>query len=789
MANDKIDFDVAGAIKAGHSKQDIVNHLGGESGFDVTGARNAGYTEDQILRELVGKPEPVPEKESPEAFGMIGAGTGAMYGVGEVGIRGLGGTVVRRVASEIAKDIDRMGGEQAGARGAATDPRTAGAKWSEKTGYGAGLDPTVRGRSEEFKRRERAKGPVGKAKQGAESIQNFMDRVAREQEEARINAIGAPTAGGLGAQPGQRSPLVRGALGTSHFAGRLTAPAAGLGSAGYGTAQAMNRLQEGTSLRDKLAGALNIAGATAGAGSVAKNPRIKYPATAISGGLNYLADLIGTQRENEEPYASGGVVGYNDGGTPKKRAAKAVVNTAVGKTPKAIDDIIDRFKARTTQTVKNPLRMDYPGIYERPDIIAQRAVQNTAPESPLLKQLFGVSRGDLYEMSKRKGNMPGVIPGAAKNPKGSAAVESIMTPQNEQRILDVMSELQTRAPGMYQGMHGWYTMDPAYQRLVQLVGKDEAGRLYRQLNTFGGIESPNMPVPNEFRRASAAHMMAEQNRFPEWMKYGGIKAEDKPSIANYPSDLMSVPGRVGHARASKSQNKYIETGLHGMDSPKAPPYIEASSVPELGFQTDLLVGDAHLSRGVGLADVRTGKSTAESVSTPELQQMAPWWREKIAKEMETEAVPAQAILWGGLGPYTGVKTAVGAPKLELHAIEIGNAAKRLGVSPETARDLILMGKERAGKAEGGLAHMASGGKTPAWQRAEGKNPEGGLNAKGRASYKAETGGTLKRPQPEGGARRDSFCARMTGMKKKLTSSKTANDPDSRINKSLRKWNC
>jgi len=93
------------------------------------------------------------------------------------------------------------------------------------------------------------------------------------------------------------------------------------------------------------------------------------------------------------------------------------------------------------------------------------------------------------------------------------------------------------------------------------------------------------------------------------------------------------------------------------------------------------------------------------------------------------------------------------------------------------------------KAEGGLAQMAEGGKTPAWQRAEGKNPEGGLNAKGRASYKAETGGTLKRPQPEGGARRDSFCARMTGMKKKLTSSKTANDPDSRINKSLRKWNC
>ena len=85
---------------------------------------------------------------------------------------------------------------------------------------------------------------------------------------------------------------------------------------------------------------------------------------------------------------------------------------------------------------------------------------------------------------------------------------------------------------------------------------------------------------------------------------------------------------------------------------------------------------------------------------------------------------------------------------------------------------------------------AKGGsvKSPAWQRKEGKNPNGGLNAKGRASAKKQ-GMNLKPPQPEGGKRRDSFCARMEGMKKKLTSAKTAKDPDSRINKSLRAWNC
>jgi len=79
-------------------------------------------------------------------------------------------------------------------------------------------------------------------------------------------------------------------------------------------------------------------------------------------------------------------------------------------------------------------------------------------------------------------------------------------------------------------------------------------------------------------------------------------------------------------------------------------------------------------------------------------------------------------------------------------------------------------------------------KTPAWTRKEGKNPKGGLNAKGRASAKKQ-GMNLKAPQPEGGSRKESFCARMSGMKKKLTSAKTANDPNSRINKSLRAWKC
>jgi len=79
----------------------------------------------------------------------------------------------------------------------------------------------------------------------------------------------------------------------------------------------------------------------------------------------------------------------------------------------------------------------------------------------------------------------------------------------------------------------------------------------------------------------------------------------------------------------------------------------------------------------------------------------------------------------------------------------------------------------------------------AWTKKEGKSEAGGLNEKGRKSYERENPGSdLKAPSKKvGNKRRASFCARMKGMKKKLTSAKTANDPDSRINKSLRAWNC
>ena len=90
--------------------------------------------------------------------------------------------------------------------------------------------------------------------------------------------------------------------------------------------------------------------------------------------------------------------------------------------------------------------------------------------------------------------------------------------------------------------------------------------------------------------------------------------------------------------------------------------------------------------------------------------------------------------------------------------------------------------------------------TAAWQKKSGKNKTGGLNKKGVASYRREHPGSklqtavTKKPSEikkgsKDASRRKSFCARMKGMKKHNTSSKTAHDPNSRINKSLRKWHC
>ena len=154
------------------------------------------------------------------------------------------------------------------------------------------------------------------------------------------------------------------------------------------------------------------------------------------------------------------------------------------------------------------------------------------------------------------------------------------------------------------------------------------------------------------------------------------------------------------------------------------------------------------------------------------------------------------------GLYSYIEKNAGVPKIVTRAIDEGKA-----FSSEYLKDVdysVPKGYEIKGDLccpvektafELNESSEKTSAASPAWQRSAGKNPEGGLNAKGRASYKRETGGTLKAPVTESNPsgdrakRQNSFCSRMCGMKRVNTGAKAQGDPDSRINKSLRKWNC
>jgi hypothetical protein len=83
-----------------------------------------------------------------------------------------------------------------------------------------------------------------------------------------------------------------------------------------------------------------------------------------------------------------------------------------------------------------------------------------------------------------------------------------------------------------------------------------------------------------------------------------------------------------------------------------------------------------------------------------------------------------------------------------------------------------------------------------WQKVNRKDKTDGLSPAAVKAYRRENPGsklqtavTEKNPKGKRADRRSNFCSRMSGMKDKLTSAKTARDPDSRINKALRRWNC
>jgi hypothetical protein len=355
-------------------------------------------------------------------------------------------------------------------------------------------------------------------------------------------------------------------------------------------------------------------------------------------------------------------------------------------------------------TVMRPQRVAYPEIYSDPKALVAEAASRVAPEDPLLQQLFGVNRQDLWEISeqgRRKGNMTERPFKAAASARGAAHASEVMNPRNEARILNMLEEAR-RYPELNQGMASWYTMDPLFQQFQKIYGPDNAVQEYMKFNTLTGMASPGSEVLTEFNRGTGANWLAKQGRFEDFKNFGG-QAEFRRG-ADFPADMRGIIGHPYHSTAhSGPMAKYVSSGELDMGSAKVPSYIHASGVPETGFQTEWPVGDAHWSRLVGLPDVRgaTTKKGVESVpnasaSVPEMVALGPWWKDRIAAKAGLEAVPAQAVVWGAGSGATGVTSPIGAGKLELLAQQIGKAAKRMNVSPETARDMIIRGEAHAG---------------------------------------------------------------------------------------------
>jgi len=355
-------------------------------------------------------------------------------------------------------------------------------------------------------------------------------------------------------------------------------------------------------------------------------------------------------------------------------------------------------------------RTAYPGIYKDPRTLANEAAARLAPEDPALKQLFGVTRGDLYEIGGRGTRAGNVEPSIAipKGARGSYVSAGIGTPENAQRLIDANAELMQRHPELAQPMQSWYVMDPAYQRLAQLMDPAEAGAAYTRLNTLGSMASPGSDVLTEINRGTAANMMATRGQFPQFQRYGGMSVIGRPP--EFPPELAEVGGHPYHSTSQAGpMSRYLETGRVEMQSPKVPLYIQASGVPQTGFQTRLPVPDAHFTRAVGAADVRRSASDfGVSMTMPEYAQTGPWFRENVARPLGIEAVPAQGQTWGLYGPQTGVETPIGAPKLELLAGAIARRAAKLGVPAELLRDEVLKGGAHAtlaGLSAGGLGDL------------------------------------------------------------------------------------
>lgn len=484
------------------------------------------------------------------------------------------------------------------------------------------------------------------------------------------------------------------------------------GYAGGGVVSpALQKLFSRSALRDELQSLLH---SPKPEGSIRFSPETRSRIDDIYRLMNEQPDIP----SNVVPFP-GSFQGYDVGGPVERLGTKLVKSwrtrhaTALEESRDALnrgrgpnDEFVSPGIDPKLQTVDDPRRAMYPGIYSDPrDIVdaSRRAHVPDPGEEGAMYRLFGHTRQSLDELSRdsrpfdmpRPANqMPFIAPAGGR---GAEVSEQVLTPRNARRIGDVL-DLGRRDDNL-RPMRSWYEMSPMWEHMDKLgVGGHDA----RMLNGRMGVMSPAASPDSEIPRGFMANYLSKQGRLEDFIRYGGLTAEQK-QFPGMPQDLLADIGHAYHSTAHVPNLLELETLGKLWPSPKSHKvgtYIAASD-PVLPFY-ERPVGDSHFTRTFGYPDVRTGKSIGSlrgQMKNSEYADAYPWWNAKIAGPLDERPRDAQALAWGLFGPQTGVRK-VGPPKLELISNYMDEVAHHRGIHPEQARDQLLSG-EIGGYAEGG----------------------------------------------------------------------------------------
>jgi hypothetical protein len=545
------------------------------------------------------------------------------------------------------------------------------------------------------------------------------------------------------------------------------------GAAGYQGADAYNRLRQG----DVVGGGLSAIGTLGAGASFFPHPAARYGGAAISAGaegLNQYLDYLkrksqqpaAAQPQQEEqmpvPMKKGGLVHLAKGKAVSDALKK--FNFDKFKMSEVYPDVIPPVMATDAKTGKQFLQKQLSP--EAIDVQKARKLAQKEIDLGRYEPFFDIEKRFYADPSRYQlagTTLTDIVP---KKADTIAKYEQLANqPESLLRLRGAFDVAKDRPLAK-----DWYAMGQLEKEFIRELGPVEGPKQFRARFADAMAATTGGADPNSNLMMSA---------FTNYQK--GLGKEIPTTAADLP---FPIGGRFVSGNMEQAK-KLQDLGLIPVTNPKRHNF----SANFLGYR-DRSTLDEQMSQ---LWDPKMMAPPPNAYGIYE-QALA-----KEAKRAGVEPANFQDIAWAGAKNYPGkpmireinemlarTNMITGEPQEEILKGFIKGNKPMYGIAGAGAG--VSLDDEE--KASGGLVGYKEGGSTtPAWQRSEGKSPSGGLNALGRASYKRETGGELKAPQPEGGSRKKSFCARMGGMKKKLTSSKTANDPDSRINKALRKWKC